>query len=259
MSKKEIDFYRQKQENFIKEWYKDPRKVWEKSHFYNLKSINKSLEKFIDFLPEPYIGNPNNPTAVFLNYNPGPVIECFQHRKDGRFIHKNKAHLNYSDFAKNNDYLIDNKGFWGTRRTFLSRLSNIPFEETSFFALEICPWHSDTFKLSKKDLDVTLNYLQNNVLNIAEAVASTSHFKSIFSVGKKYYDVFKTLDFKLISEINENNNLVNWPTNYNRVKTKRSISVWESKTNGIYLNTYAPGSNKISSKEFDNIILDLIK
>jgi hypothetical protein len=256
--KKEINLqlYIHTQQKFIEDWYENPQKTWEASHFFNLGSVNKKIAESIEFLPEPYLGNPLGSTGVFLNYNPGPVIKCKQNRLSGDFIIENKAVKDYSKFAVTNKYMFDTKGFWGTRRNFLSRLSNFPIEQTSFFALEICPWHSSSFRLSHKDLELSLDYIQKEVLTIAETVAAKSHFKTIFTVGKNYYDVFKLLEFKLVKEINESHNIINWPIKPNGSKVKRSISIWESSTDGMYFNTYAPGSNRISSKQFDQIILE---
>ena len=248
--------YIESQETFIKEWYENPKSTWEKSHFFNLKSVNKSISEYINFLPEPYLGNPFQSTAVFLNYNPGPVIDCLQERKFGYFFTKNKAAENYQNFALNNKYMTDKKGFWGMKRSFIARLSDIPFEETSFFALEICPWHSNSFRLDQKDLQKSLDYIQNEVLTIAESAAMNSYFKTIFTVGKNFYDVFNMLGFELLKEISERDEIANWPKNTNGQKTIRTLSKWRSKTNGVYFNTFSPGSNKISSKEFDKIILE---
>jgi hypothetical protein len=79
------------------------------------------------------------------------------------------------------------------------------------FALEICPWHSDRFKLSHKDLVQAQTYIEENVLKIAEAAAQKCKYQTIFSVGKDYYNVFKLLDFELIKEVNKESVIIDWP------------------------------------------------
>ena len=247
------------QQNFIENWAKSPDKEWENSIFSKLKSVNSKIVPYLEYLPEPYLGDPFNTDAVFLNYNPGPVFQDdTQHRIKGIFVKDYKAIESYEYFAINTPYFKHNSGFWADRKKFLSRLINKPFIESKIFALEICPFHSSSFKLSHSDLSKSKLYIQNNVLNIAEAVASQSSIKTIISVGKDYYNLFKLLEFRLVKEIDQTTVATKWPLKNGGDKINRTISLWESPTGGIYFNTWAPGSNKISSKEFDQIILELI-
>jgi hypothetical protein len=212
------------------------------------------MTPFLDYLPEPYLGNPYNSDGVFLNYNPGPIMELEQHKVSGIFIYDYNAINDYQNFAINTPYFNAKKGFWFDRQYFLSRLLNKSFEATSLFALEICPFHSSSFKLSSIDIVTASSYIENNVLKIAEEVAKQSTFKTIISVGKDYYNLFNLLNYKLIKEINQTTSIDNWPKNKLGTKINRSMSLWQSPSGGIYFNTWAPGSNKISSKEFDIII-----
>ena len=65
---------------------------------------------------------------------------------------------------------------------------------------------------------------------------------------------FKNNRIKLIKEIDQSSTIDNWPKNKLGTKINRSFSLWQSPSGGLYLNTWAPGSNRISSKEFDIII-----
>lgn len=253
-----INDFLKTQQKFIIDWNDSTQKQWEVSHFSKLKSVRRKIEPYVDFLPEPYLGDPFNAKAVFLNYNPGPVIVDCQNKTIGSFIKDFNAVENYKNFAINTPYYTHKSGFWADRMKFLSRLTNSSFEESKIFALEICPWHSSSFKLSESDLKNSKKYFQENVLNIAEVVAQNSSVKTIFSVGKDYYNLFKLLGFKLVKEIDQTTKDKRWPVKKDGTKVNRSISIWKSNTNGVYFNTWAPGSNRISSKEFDNIILDLI-
>ena len=249
-----IKSYLEHQQNFIENWANSPEKEWEKSIFSKLKSVNSKIEPFLDYLPEPYLGNPFNADAVFLNYNPGPVMELEQHKVNGIFVTDYKAIKDFNHFALNTPYFNGKKGFWADRQKFLSRLLNKPYDTTTFFALEICPFHSSSFKLSPSDIKVASEYIENNVLKIAEEVAKQTTLESIISVGKDYYHLFNLLNYELRKEVDQTSNIESWPTNKFGIKVNRNISLWKSPSGGIYVNTWAPGSNKISSKEFDNII-----
>ena len=254
-----IESFINSQQNFIENWAKSPQEEWENSIFSKLKSVNSKIEPFLEYLPEPYLGDPFNTDAVFLNYNPGPVfLDNTQHRLEGSFVKEYKAIKEYKYFAINTPYFKHKSGFWADRKKFLSRLINKPFSEVKLFALEICPFHSSSFKLSYTDLLISKLYIQDNVLKIAEVAAQQSSIKTIISVGKDYYNLFQLLDFKLVKEINQTSNGVNWPIKKDANKINRSISLWKSPSGGIYFNTWAPGSNKISSKEFDDIIKNII-
>lgn len=250
-----IDNFLKSQQIFIENWAKSPEQEFEKSVFSNLMSVNSKIKPFIDYLPEPYLGNPYKADGVFLNYNPGPVFDDdTQFINGGVFIEKYNAIENYNNFALNTPYFKTKKGFWFDRQFFLSRLLDKSFENTTIFALEICPFHSSSFKLSSLDIVTVSSYIENNVLKIAEEVAKKSTLKTIISIGKNYYDLFKLLNYRLIKEFDKTTAIDNWPKNKLGTKINRSISLWQSPSGGIYLNTWAPGSNKISSKEFDAII-----
>jgi hypothetical protein len=243
------------QQAFIENWAKSPEKEFEKSIFSTLKSVNSKIKPFLDYLPEPYLGHPYKSDGVFLNYNPGPVFkDDSQHRNNGLFVEKYKGIDVYNYFAINTPYFEETSGFWADRKRFLSRLLNKSIENTSLFALEICPFHSSSFKLSAKDIVTASSYIENNVLKIAEEVAKHTTLKTIITVGKDYYHLFNFLNYKLIGEIDQTTSIDNWPKNKLGTKINRSISLWQSPSGGMYFNTWAPGSNKISSKEFDSII-----
>jgi hypothetical protein len=254
-----IESFIKSQQKFIEDWAKSPQKEWENSIFSKLKSVNSKIEPFLEYLPEPYLGDPFNADAVFLSYNPGPVfLDDTQHRTKGVFIKDFKAIETYHYFAINTPYFIHTSGFWADRKKFLSRLMNKPFQETKIFALEICPFHSSSFKLSQSDLLKSKLYIQKNVLNIAESVANQSPIKTIISVGKDYYNLFNLLEFQLVKEINQSLTEKNWPLKNGKIKINRSISLWKSPSGGIYFNTWAPGSNKMSSRDFDIIIKNIM-
>ena len=256
-----IENFLKSQQEFITNWAESPKKVWENNIYSKLKSVNKNIEPFLEYLPEPYLGNPYTSDGVFLNYNPGTVFkdDKRQHKDVGWFIKELNAIENYDNFANKVPYFNGENPFWSARKKFLSRILNKPLEATSLFGLEICPFHSSRFKLSIPDIKnlQTQEYIENNVLKIAEEVAKNSTLKTIISVGKDYCHLFELLKYKKVKEIDQTLKTENWPKKSKiDTKIKRSFSLWESPTGGLYFNTWAQGSNNMSSKEFDKIILE---
>jgi hypothetical protein len=256
--KLKIDQFIQQHNEFIKDWYLNPSEVWKVSHYNNLTSVRRNLEPYIDYLPEPYIGDPFASDTVFLSYNPGPVIHRYQHRVEGDFVKRDKAHDSYSSFAKDIIYFRDGNTFWKPRINMAAKLTGKDEKETRIFGIEICPWHSSGFMLSNRDIEASAAYINDNVLTAAEAVSHHSTNKAIISVGKNYYHLFNTLGLKKLLEIDNNSSVESWPTKKNGEKVIRNISLWQSPSKAIYLNTFSPGSNKVPSNQFLGIIKKIL-
>lgn len=170
--------------SFVQKWAEKPE-----DHFNREDNVFKKLAqiKFDPFaLPEPYFGDPEYNSVVILNYNPGPVMDAYQHYKRGKFITEAKADEDYYAFAKSFPYLKkykDNPGgrWWKQRGQWINRLSiHAPQElqekiiKFAPFAMEICPWHSNGFKLSPKQIHLLADYIWQYVLEPAEAIAKKS-------------------------------------------------------------------------------------
>ncbi|MFZ6666314.1 hypothetical protein [Peijinzhouia sedimentorum] len=254
-----IDSFIQVKQQFINDWAKNPNYVFEESVFSRSESLKRQLIPYINYLPEPYIGCIKNPSAVFLNYNPGPVLEGLQEREIGKFIINYDAVESYVDFARTVPY-FEPKGrsFWYPRKRFVARLLGKENDDFHILGLEICPWHSQSFKLTNSELESLKEYVMKEVLPVAEAVAKNAPLSTIFSVGKSYYDLFRLLDFKKVKEFKAGTNIIKWPKNAHGKPVARSFSLWESKSGFQYFNTYAQGGNTMSSQEFNEIIKHLL-
>jgi hypothetical protein len=250
---------------FVQKWAKDPE-----GQFNSEENIFKEL-RHIAFdplaLPEPYFGDPDRNSAVILNYNPGPVMAEFQLYPSGSFLIKGKAHEDYHAFAQPFPYLAEYRsnpgGAWWLRRkewidSLSSHVSHIaqPGQPALIpFALEICPWHSKSFKLRPNDIETLREYMTNYVLGPAEEIAKNSLLPFIISVGKDYQDLFQVLGFTMELSVNPNNFSqygILYPLAGNK-PVMRHYSVWRSHEGGIYLNTYSQGSNSNPSAAFTEV------
>lgn len=212
----------------------------------------------MEYLPEPYIGCIRNPKAVFLNYNPGPVLTGLQERRGGQFIDELKAIDSYENFARKVPYFeAKGRSFWYPRKRFAARLLGINDDHFNILGLELCPWHSNSFKLTSSEIAKLQSYLFHEVLQVAELAAKNAELSTIISVGKNYYDLFLALGLKQIKESNPN--IEHWPRSYNGNPVTRSFSLWESNSGARYLNTYAQGGNTMPSPAFDQIIKEFIE
>ncbi len=252
--------------SYVQKWAKDPEK-----HFRHDENVFKKISniKFDPFaLPEPYFGDPEHNSVVILNYNPGPVMDVYQHYKRGKFITEAKADQDYYEFAKAFPYLKKYKNnpggkWWNTRRQWINRLSiHAPWEQHDKiikyapFAMEICPWHSDGFKLTPKQINSLADYITQNVLEPAEAISKSSLLPYIISVGKDYQVLFQELGFRQefatgpddYSQYN-----IEYPRKADGKRVTRFYSIWRSPGGGIYLNTYSPGSNSCPAGTFIDV------
>lgn len=249
--------------SYIQKWAEDPQK-----HFNREGNVFKDI-RHISFdpfaLPEPYFGDPEYNAVVILNYNPGPVMDAYQHYQRGKFITEAKAHKDYYAFAKKFPYLKKYKNnpggkWWKQRSQWVNRLSlHAPLEEHEKiikyapFAMEICPWHSDGFKLTPKDINSLADYIRQYVLEPAEMVSRNSLLPYILSVGKDYQTLFQELGFRQEFAIGPDNYSqfnIEYPKRPDGKPVSRFYSIWRSPGGGIYLNTYSQGSNSCPAPAF---------
>jgi len=253
-----FETFKNKTQGFINRWYEDPELEWSNHTFSKLGKISETLEPWTNFLPEPYLGDFCKNSAVVLNYNPGGVIPEVQNKVNGKFIHENDAVGNYNKFAKSIYYFQQDSGFWYNWKKFLRGLSPSLENDLNPFAIEICPWHSPSFKLSENNIKDIRLYLEETVLLPAEAASMNSRLKIIFSIGKDYYNLFHYLNFKKTDELHQTKNEGNWPRKNNGQLVDRTISLWKSDNGIVYFNSFAPGGNKPPSKDFYEIIKEFI-
>jgi len=237
----------------ITAWQKDYLNYYNNDVFKRFLKNTKSEEYKMqpEFLIEPYIGDINNCSAVFINKNPGQPIIDLQHWKTGGFLTQHKAHKNYYNFSKNFPYLDNNiaGNWWDKRVDWINRLANIKSVKSykKPFALEICPYHSKLFKTS--DIIMSndfLEYIKENIIQPAEFANKKSELGVILSVGNTFEYLYDKIGFKKIIKINQDNYndyKLEWSFNIKKnLPIKNEYNLWQSKTGAYYLN-FVHGSN----------------
>ena len=93
--------------NKIAAWQKDYLAYYNNDVFalFLKKTRSEKYKMQPEFLIEPYIGDINNCSAVFINKNPGQPIINLQHWKKGEFLTKDKPPTN----AKPTNNPLENK------------------------------------------------------------------------------------------------------------------------------------------------------
>ncbi len=252
----------------IQEWYSSPQECF-KNDIHSIYKGKGANELKPGFLPEPYLGEMENCSAVIINKNPGSPM-CLQKHKKGRFITEDNAHLNYYEFAKSFPYLTkyikDGGSWWQYRQNWIKRLG--VYSELKPFALEVCPWHSKLFDKSGMDIndEAYLEYLNEWVIAPAEYANKLSQLGIILSVGGFFNDLYEHLGFTKVLEISDETyeeHGLNWHLNKKNNPVKVKFAVWRSFGNNYFLN-FASGSgyNKVPAEKWNYIekyILGVLK
>ena len=282
---------------FFKEWKKDKKGTFNKDIVWKNRKGKGKTELEYDVLPQPYLGNIHDHSVITLNLNPSRSKKNKENIEfEENYLPKFKEKENYYEYAESFP-TYDTHPFWKKQNDWIDRIfeklgkekpSKNP-EPLKPFAIEICPWGSQSFqKLDIVDEDEIVEYMDNYVFGVIEKVITNSRLKMVLSVGKAYYDIFQKSEFENLEEISskpiqrevfkfsndkykthldlslsENNKYIeekiskipyNWPIKF----VQRSFSIWE-KDGILYFNTYASGSNSPPGDHFDEIQNDLIK
>ncbi|MDD3049970.1 MAG: hypothetical protein PHR06_02380 [Candidatus Cloacimonetes bacterium] len=246
--------------DFMVKWIEDPEEVF-KNDLLSIKhsgQIDTQLK--CNYLPQPYLGDPSNCSAVTLNLNPGKLIESRMH-PNGYFIKELKNSKDYFEYAKDFPQLKKNSTFWKNQINWINRLVEHENGEKNLpFAIEICHWHSIRWKNFKLDNEL-LDYFEKMVFGVIVNVIETSRLKTVLSIGSQYAKLYEKLGFKRLLEISHKNCSefsLDYPLNKINKPSNRTYSLWQSRTGTKYLNTYTV-SNKPPSKEWleiDKYIID---
>lgn len=246
----------------IKKWYESPQDFLKNSIESQKYKGSKSTALVSSALPEPYIGDPFNCSAVILNLNPGGVMEEYQNVDDGIFITKGQAHKDYYKFTKGFHYFTPeskNRGseFWVSRFKWINRL--IGRERDDFkklpFALEIVPFHSKGFGSLSFDEDY-INYLNQFLIEPAKKAVENADLPFVLTVGKPFLEIFNCLGFSKIIELDMDNfpKELNWPLKGSgEGLSVRYFSLWKSQNGTFFYNTRTQGNNKMPSAAWSEI------
>ena len=232
-----------------------------------------------DFIPEPFMGNPDHFSFVIVNLNPGAGVchSCFKQQDvSGTFINKVKT-LGYSNTVKDFPYLQDGKTvgltdwddspgriWWKGKERWIKHILNIcdntyapdkPIPEGSFpFAMELFAWHTKEWPgtLNNK-MKKTGQYgtdISNYVIEpLCDAIIKSTCRLAV-CVGKPIGEIIGS--FGSFNKLNSN---PIQPLPY----IQRFYDIYYNKSDGYVINTWAPGGNTYPSEAFEQIEKDLFK
>lgn len=200
----------------IQEWFCD--KIDAEQQYYG-KLVNPN------YLPEPFIGNPNHCSFVIVNYNAGggdnrdPMIykDCVECPKNTESLIRYVKNRNYSDVMTLFPFLLTEKElakrglsgiecysgykWWQAKRGWINHVAkaaNVPNIDDGLmpFAIELCAWHSkswsDTEILIKEPLKAIVEKRVIDII-IKATKLSKSHFA--YFIGKKHIPVLEKFGF----------------------------------------------------------------
>ena len=204
----------------------------------------------------------NKCSAVFLTLNPGDTMSNGEQMlPEGKFI-KDGAVSCYNEWAKKWVYLNDHSNtFWENRKKWVDRHVNC--ENVLPFGIELIPYHSKTYApggLLKEDIT---EYIDSNILSIAEQIICNSILKLIICMGKDYGDIFEMLGYEKLLIVNKDNYKsfnISWPLKKEGQPKSREYIVWRSKRGFYYLQIKSGAGFAIPpSKDFKDAEEDIFR
>lgn len=268
-----IQQFKTKWDKFISDWLQSPNETF-KMDIWSSYNGKENYELLWEYLPQPYLGDPENCSVVTLNLNPGPVNlnpepeSNYRKYPNGKLIEQLKQSENYFEYAKSFPQIhidIASKKFWNKQFKWVDsilEINEIKNEDRLPFAMEICPWHSKNW--ANNELEELHSHIDNAVFDVVDKVVMNAQVKIVLSVGKSYYDFFEKNGFIKKLELTPDNhrelNTIPWPENKHKEKSKRFFSVWKrEKSDTIYFNTYSFGSNTPPSDKWNEIQKFILK
>lgn len=231
-----------------------------------------------DLMPEPYWGNPDNCSAVLLNYNPGgpdgtprPDDNChINNVRNGDTMKMSGAtHGCYSRIALGFPWLdktdrgdftsmpshLPTKRWMRQRNGWISRLAKS--DKRPFF-LDLCGWHSKNWRLGNYTPEIK-SYIAEHIIPVLDRAIRKSDFGIGLCVGKQLGDeVLGELGFSEVTA-----DLGFKTENADRgwrpiPEINRWYRIYRS-ADGLYIiNTWALGSNRQPGAQFEEYELEII-
>jgi hypothetical protein len=189
-----------------------------------------------DYMPEPYIGNPNNCSFVIVNYNAGAGDSKDPHNyKDCANCCVNRYRLicyvkdhSYSQFElpfpclmsddelkkRNWEWIKSYSGYkwWQQKKGWLNNVTKaagLPSYEDGVmpFAIELCGWHSKSWSNTNDIINnpQLKNVVEKRVIDIIKFAIDNSRAKFAYFIGKKHIPLLESYDFEWKAGDNPNN------------------------------------------------------
>lgn len=250
-------------QQFVQNWEKEISQ-WMKTSKVDPKWLvtKNSANVFQNnFMPEPYLGDPDKHSFVIINLNPGGgLLHSWNPCKNiqGTLINRVKNN-SYEHAVKSFPYLCDEKqtGYrdwndYGARKWWMQKKDWIDYITSNGnmrkalkefpFAIELFPWHSsgwDNRIVSEMKPGGALATETQKVVDAVRDAINNSTIKFAYSVGKDIGNIFYDYGFCIC-------------TTHTVIKNGRTrhYRVLKDKNNHILINTWAQGGNKYPAKDF---------
>lgn len=223
-----------------------------------------------DFIPEPFMGNPDEFSFVIVNMNPGAgTPHSWLHCQNipGTLVNKVKK-IGYSNAVCDFPYLQDEKTvglidwnnspgrfWWKEKESWIKH--KIKLFEPSYkieepipnnllpFAMEMYAWHTSKWPQSlNKSMQNGKNFgkeVKDNVMDSLYDAIKRSKFHRAFCVGKPIGDIIESFG---VFKIKKHHVITK--------KTTRHYDVYEDGKGNRIINTWAQGGNKFPSADFSD-------
>lgn len=235
-----------------------------------------------DFIPEPFMGNPDEFSFVIVNLNPGPAAphSCIRHKNTpGMFVNKVEVE-GYSTAVSSFPYLRDcpysyngknvnlidwnnspGRKWWKEKERWIKH--KIKLFDSSYdgqdpipndllpFAMEMYAWHTCKWPKSlnnkMKKSGTYGKVVKDNVIDPLYEAIQNSKFKTAFCVGKPIGEIIDSFG---VFKIKKHHVITK--------KTKRHYDVYEDGKGNRIINTWAQGGNKFPSGDFETAEASII-
>lgn len=128
-----------------------------------------------EIMPEPYWGNPTDPSFIFVNINPA-TVDTFNSQQSNF----NRFDLNYYDIAASNKLNLTNTQNWHNERfQWAKNIDELSFKETGL-SIELIPWHSKSASNVTKYIFENKTSVLYNIKNFSKQLTKTGIFKNTF-------------------------------------------------------------------------------
>ncbi|MBX4263124.1 hypothetical protein [Clostridium estertheticum] len=247
----------------IRKWYENPQEYFDNDDIYKAYTGSGDAKLQVKVIPEPYLGDINSKcSGVVLSLNPAESLPNGEQQwPNGQFV-KDVSATNYSEWAKTWYYLKNKNIFWKNRKEWLDRKMSNANESLYPFAIELIPYHSKACgTLSSNENKNLLEYVENNILVVAEEMTKNCALKLVFCFGKPYYDIFRSLNYEIVLKIDseDHENFKNeWPIG-NSKPINRTYIIWKSQRGSLYFHTYYSGGFWAPKEEFEEVEKLIIK